>query len=330
MKISVGICAYNAEKTIGRTIDSVLDQTYQNFEIVVVNDGSRDNTLAIVEEYAWKNPGKILIKTIPNGGLANARNVGIEMITGDLFVNLDADDYLEPYAFQKTVEKFLAEENVDICFFGYKTFDENGVFFERYEDRWTFPAKTLTGLELFEQRILRKVWIHQGSAVYRTSLFKNKIWNHPGKNQGEDMYFEFRCFLEARKVVCFRENAFCYMMRRDSMNHMSFNDSFYAITDLLDILVADINRLYPEKANTYLPMVAAEESVQRLAMIKRMARSMGLSEFMKQKRRVWNTDCRNRCFTGWKWLNTQKKMELVLCAVSAVCYYALARVVGAK
>ena len=60
MKISLCICAYNAEKTIGRTIESVLAQTYPDLEIVVVNDGSTDSTLAIVENYARENPGKFL------------------------------------------------------------------------------------------------------------------------------------------------------------------------------------------------------------------------------------------------------------------------------
>lgn len=328
MKISVAICAYNAAKTIRRTIDSVLAQTYQNFEIVVVNDGSTDDTLAILESYARENPGKFQIKTIPNGGLANARNVGIELATGELFVNLDADDYLEADAFARAAEEFSKDETVDICFYGYKSFDETGEFFERYEDAWTFPDRTLTGLEAFEQRILRHIWIHQGSAVYRTSLFKGKIWNYPGKNQGEDMYFVFRCLLEARKVASFTDNAFCYMMRRDSMNHMSFNDSFFAISDLLGILTEDVKQLYPEKADTLLPMVAAEEAVQRLAIIKRMARSMGLRAFWKQKKRVWDAACRKRCFTGWKWLNTQKKIELAVCALSGTCYYAMTKLVS--
>ena len=328
MKISLCICAYNAEKTIGRTIESVLAQTYPDLEIVVVNDGSTDSTLAIVENYARENPGKFQIKTIPNGGLANARNVGIELATGDLFVNLDADDYLEDNVFARAVEEFSKDEAVDICFYGYKSFDENGQFFERYEDAWRYPHGTLTGAEAFEQRILRHIWIHQGSAVYRTALFKDKIWNYPGKNQGEDMYFIFRCLLAARKVACFREDGFCYMMRRDSMNHMSFNDSFFAITDLLAILTEDVKRLYPERAEKLLPMVAAEEAVQRLAMIKRMARSMGLRDYGKQKKRVWDAACRKRCFTGWKWLNTQKRIELAVCAVSGTCYYAMTKLVS--
>ena len=328
MKISVGICAYNAEKTIGRTIDSVLAQTYQDFEIIVINDGSTDGTLAIVEGYARENPGKFQIKSIPNGGLANARNVGIQLVSGDLFINLDADDYLEDYAFQKAIEMFSAEENVDICFYGYKCFDETGEFFEHYEDRWSFPGRMLTGMECFEQRIQRRLWIHQGSAIYRTTLFKDKIWNHPGKNQGEDMYFIFRCMLEARKVVCFRGDAFCYMKRRDSMNNMSFNDSFFSITDLLGILTEDIKRIYPENANYLLPMIAAEEAIQRLAIVKRMARSMDLKNYLVQKKRIWDCMSRRRCLSGWKWLNIQKKTELTICTVCGTCYYLLTKLVG--
>lgn len=333
MKISVGICAYNAEKTIGRTIESVLAQTYPDFEIVVVNDGSTDGTLAIVEKYARENPGKFQIKTIPNGGLANARNVGIEQITGQLFMSLDADDYLESFVLEKAAEAFARDAEVDVCFFGLKIFDENGSFYSREQVVKTFsmaafPEETLTGPEAFEQRIYRRIWIQPGSAVYRTSLFKGKIWNHPGKNQGEDMYFILSCLLAARKVACVPEDGFCYMMRSDSMNHMSFNEGFFAITDLLAILTEDVKRLYPERAEKLLPMVAAEEAVQRLAIIKRMARSMGLRDYGKQKKRVWDAACRKRCFTGWKWLSTQKRIELAVCAVSGTCYYAMTKLVS--
>ena len=173
MKISVSICAYNAEQTISRTIESVLGQTYPNYEIVVINDGSTDGTLEILEKYQTDNPERIKIKTIPNGGLANARNHGLALCCGDLYINLDADDYLEKDTFEKAVDVLSQDPEIDVCFYGYKSFDENGKFFDYYSETKHYLEHPATGLEAFEMRLRRYIWICQGNAIYRLSLIRD-------------------------------------------------------------------------------------------------------------------------------------------------------------
>ena len=89
MKVSVIICVYNAESTIARTIESILNQTYQNLEIIIINDGSVDGTQQIVEQYIVKYPKNIVMKSIPNGGLANARNHGLTLCSGETLANTE-------------------------------------------------------------------------------------------------------------------------------------------------------------------------------------------------------------------------------------------------
>lgn len=88
LKVSVIIPVYNGEQFIARAIESVLAQTYPAHEIVVINDGSKDKTEDVLKGFG----GRIRFKTIPNGGVSNARNQGIKMATGDLIAFLDADD----------------------------------------------------------------------------------------------------------------------------------------------------------------------------------------------------------------------------------------------
>lgn len=109
--ISVIIPVYNGEKFIARAIESVLKQTLPAFEIIVINDGSKDGTEKILEQYA----GKIIYKTIPNGGVSNARNVGIEMSGGDWIAFLDADDIWYPNKLERQSVFLQKFPKVGLC-----------------------------------------------------------------------------------------------------------------------------------------------------------------------------------------------------------------------
>ncbi|WP_052050943.1 glycosyltransferase family 2 protein [Leptolyngbya sp. KIOST-1] len=101
--VSVIVPAYNAERFIGRTLESVLTQTYQNFEVLVVDDGSHDHTAAIVRQYMARD-GRIQLWQQPNSGVAAARNLAIAKSKGELIAPLDADDIWYPLNLEKQVE----------------------------------------------------------------------------------------------------------------------------------------------------------------------------------------------------------------------------------
>lgn len=105
--VSVTIPAYNAERFIAQTLASVLAQTYQRFEVLVVDDGSKDDTAAIVRKYLERD-GRIHLLQQPNSGVAAARNLGIERSHGEFIACLDADDIWYPHHLIKQVERFSA------------------------------------------------------------------------------------------------------------------------------------------------------------------------------------------------------------------------------
>ena len=90
--VSVVMPAYNVEKTIGRAIDSVIHQTYTNLELIIVNDGSTDATLDVIQKYS---DSRIIVISQANGGLSCARNVGMRKAKGDYLVFIDSDDWYE-------------------------------------------------------------------------------------------------------------------------------------------------------------------------------------------------------------------------------------------
>ncbi len=122
-KVSIIIPCYNAEKTLKRCLDSVAKQTYPNLEVLVINDGSKDNSTKIVERYSKKFPFIQLVNK-ENGGVSSARNLGLKIMTGDYVMFLDSDDnYTKKTAIEKMVNK-LEEQNVDcvICNFTHPVF----------------------------------------------------------------------------------------------------------------------------------------------------------------------------------------------------------------
>lgn len=114
MKISVIIPVYNAEKTIERLLNSVISQTYKNYEVIIINDGSTDKTESIISRY---NSSNIKIISNVNEGVGIARKIGFENATGDLVFFCDSDDYIpENNIFEKINEKFI-KNNIDILMF---------------------------------------------------------------------------------------------------------------------------------------------------------------------------------------------------------------------
>ena len=115
--ITVIIPVYNGEKTISETLESVLKQTYNNFEIVIVNDGSTDTTQVILNDYAEQD-SRIKVISQKNSGVSAARNNGIVHSEGKYVCFLDADDMYSKTFLEKMYEK-ITKNNMDICYCGY-------------------------------------------------------------------------------------------------------------------------------------------------------------------------------------------------------------------
>lgn len=115
--ISIIIPAYNAEKYIGKCIDSILEQDFQDFEILVVNDGSSDTTMDILNSY---NEPRLFVFSKENGGVSSARNLAISKVKGEWIYFVDADDYVLPGALTTFTNELIKYPNNEIYIFGYE------------------------------------------------------------------------------------------------------------------------------------------------------------------------------------------------------------------
>lgn len=116
MRFSIIVPVYNVEKYLAKCIESILNQTNQDFELLLVNDGTKDNSQKIIDEYVAKYPDMIKAIKQENAGQAVARNVGIENASGEFLAFLDSDDYLEENSYQLALNKAECDDLDIVCF----------------------------------------------------------------------------------------------------------------------------------------------------------------------------------------------------------------------
>lgn len=208
--VSVIIPAYNIEDYIGRCLDSIISQTYKNLEIIVVDDGSRDHTGEILDNYAKKDR-RIKVIHKENGGVSSARNKGIEAAEGDYIGFIDGDDLIESEMY-KTLVDLLEEENADIAHCGYQM-----VFPDRIDYYHNTGKKKIQTTEEGLKDLLSGEMIEPGlvNKLYKKELIKNCRLNETVKIN-EDLLMNYQLFKLSQKSVYYDITPYSYMIRSSS------------------------------------------------------------------------------------------------------------------
>lgn len=160
-KISIIVPVYNTSKYLKKCFDSILLQKYKNIELIVINDGSTDNSLSIIKEYKKKD-NRIIVIDKKNSGQADCRNIGIDTATGDYLMFVDSDDYLESNAFEILINS-INEKKCDIlCFDYYSVIDDkkcHDVSINNYSDdikRNYYLSNPCPWNKMFKTKILKE------------------------------------------------------------------------------------------------------------------------------------------------------------------------------
>lgn len=209
-KVSVIIPIYNVEKYLPKCIESIINQTYQNLEIILVNDGSTDTCPQICEDYAAKD-NRIKVIHKKNGGLSDARNAGYELVTGDFIAFVDSDDLISKN-FYKDLMKIANEENADIV--------ECGIF--RFKDEKELQnIEFESTLEKFDtEKALESLMKEQLKQVVWNKLYKTKIVDNLLFEKGkihEDEFWTYQVFARANKIVKTSTPLYFYRQQEDSI-----------------------------------------------------------------------------------------------------------------
>jgi len=218
--ISIIVPIYNTAKYLRRCIESILRQSYRNIEIILVNDGSTDNSPEIIQEYAALD-GRIKIISQENRGLSAARNAGIEAARGEYILHTDSDDWIEP-DMAELLYNAAKENNADMA---------AGDVFIEYSNR-TVIKKEPYGSICMKDDILTTFTFHKGLNSLCNKLIKTNLLHSSGVRQyedifqGEDSNALLRLFLFANKIVCVHKPLYHYDIRATTMSRGTIRDVY--------------------------------------------------------------------------------------------------------
>lgn len=216
--LSIIVPIYNVEQYLDRCIQSILNQTYQNLEIILVDDGATDCSGAIADSYAAKDK-RIKVFHKENGGLSDARNYGLEHVTGDYILFIDSDDFIVNIMCERLIT-VASSNNADIVscnYYIYRGDDDISIHTMSVQD----DKRTFTGMDMLRYYLLKTepfdlnvVW----NKIFKLDLFNGvEPVRFPKGRVQEDNFTIFRLFLNANSIVTVNEPLYYYVQRAGSI-----------------------------------------------------------------------------------------------------------------
>ena len=228
--ISIIIPVYKVEQYLGKCVDSVLNQTYKELEIILVDDGSPDHCPEICEEYAGKD-SRIVVIHKQNGGLSSARNAGLDVAKGEYIFFLDSDDYIAENTIERMYQTIISEK-ADIAICDFVKVDENG---EIIKELSPIKNECLNKEQLLMKLVNPTNWYYvvAWNKLYKKTLFS--AIRFPVGKINEDEFTVHQIFYECNKAVTIAEKLYFYLRRKSSITTNSFSvknlDGISALAD---------------------------------------------------------------------------------------------------
>lgn len=264
--VSVVMPIYNASKFLHQSLGGVINQTLENIEIICVNDGSKDDSLKIIQEYASED-NRIKIINKANNGYGHSMNKGIAIASGEYIAILEPDDFVDEnmYKFLYSKAKALDLDVVKSNYFEYSQINGGDTFFEVLEG---LPYNTIVSAEENEKILHMRpcIW----SAIYKKSfLNKNNIYftETPGASY-QDTAFAFKVWVSAKKVY-FVKNAFLHYRIDNENSSVKSTGKIFSICDEFQSIQAYLNqnKQYREKYSKILQVLKLDSYTWNLERI---------------------------------------------------------------
>lgn len=213
IKLSIVAAVYNLEDYLPRCLDSLVNQTLEEIEIICVDDGSTDSAPQIIDDYAKKYPDKVKAFHKPNGGEFTTRNYGLERATGEYVTFVDTDDYVESNWAEK-LYKAAKENNADMAVCGFERIDlDTGKVVSKNMTNFGYTVKEINNKDDFMVFINPAPW----NKIYRLEMVKEqRFLNFRGFN---DMIFLASSYTKVKKIAFVPDVLYHYFLRYDSQIH---------------------------------------------------------------------------------------------------------------
>lgn len=274
--ISVVVPIYNVEKYLKRCIDSIIQQTYKNLEIILVDDGSPDNCGKICDDYA-KTDKRIKVIHKKNGGLSDARNVGIKNATGKYITFIDSDDdilvdfigYMYNLSKKNKADVVVADENLINNIFISKKVNEKIIEYKSKKD----AIKDLLTLRL-------PVAAH--GKLYLKTLFDDI--EYPKGKIYEDNGTTYKVLLKCNRIIYTNQAKYNYYIRGNSITNSSMNKNKLDYIYLIDLECNDLLRIYSDISEE----VEFARLIPRLSVYKQIINAKNKNNFIELKKELDN------------------------------------------
>ncbi len=242
-KISVIVPVYNVEKYIKQSLDSIINQTLNDIEIICVNDGSTDSSREILEQYKQKD-SRIIIIDKKNGGLSSARNAGMEVAKGEFISFIDSDDWVKEDFLEKLYNN-ITTYNSDISICAVNQYDETKQDFispdkyftlEYFDKSFDNRAFSYTDTKEFLMNVCVMAW----NKLYRRSFLESTQARFPDGLIFEDGPFFFSIFFKTQKVSIVRDRMYNYRINRNGSIVQKGGIQFFDIIDVVNMMLISL------------------------------------------------------------------------------------------
>lgn len=298
--ISVIVPIYRVEAYMDRCIRSILDQTYRDFELILVDDESPDRCGAMCDEWAARD-ARVRVFHPPHGGLSEARNTGIAHARGEYLCFVDSDDWVEPDMLE-SMERLLRDTDADLGCCNYVRVGESG---ERLREPGRFPEGVYTPDEFWELfysfRTERLYYIFTWNKIYRRELF-DKLRFTPGKIN-QDLYILYDLISACGTIALSSKVVYHYLQRSTSISRSSRSLKYLAAPE------AYLNQAerFAEKKQWYYAQSALDIAIRNL-----LLRDYGEGGKKSPEYRALKRRARTVCLTVGRHLSNPKKLRFFL------------------
>ena len=230
--VSLVMPAYNAEKYIGRAIESIISQTYDYWELLIVNDGSEDKTKYICEYYVNKD-SRIKLFNQENQGVCRAKNFALQHVSGEYFIIVDSDDRLSNYALELYIKKAVLN-NSDIIISGY-IYNMNGQKQIRcIENEYSFYSNGILNSNEVSRLMKKSIISPNWNKLFHKKFLSYRFDTNYSIN--EDMIFSLTCIKNAKKITVLPNTLYEYIIQDNSLSRRFHFEFINSLEKMLEII----------------------------------------------------------------------------------------------
>ena len=287
--ISIIMSVYNVGKYLEDCLSSIFNQTYKEFEVIIINDGSTDNSVKIINKYREKHSNIVYLEQ-QNKGLSEARNLGLSLAKGEYILYIDSDDYIDQDMFRVMIEKIESDKS-DMVIIGHTEFYDDVTGKDCHVKLEIQDNKIYSGIEVANLMLECKVMGVAWNKLYKTEKLKEENFYFEIGRYTQDWYPTFKHIANLEKISFVNLPLYKYRLRSTSTtskkNKKRLEDYYYAVSSILDYVEQNKSKFNENSINKF-KCITLNNLLRLISSICTMEEHGGYSEAQRMK-----LDCLN-------------------------------------